>query len=72
VVVKGDPAEVRASFAATGLSRKELTRIVDTGVGLSETVQNPNGDGWSVERFDRARAPIDAYLPARNASAADA
>jgi len=58
--MKADPAEVRVSFAATGLSRKELGRIVDTGVGLSETVQNPNGDRWSVERVDQRARSVEA------------
>ena len=62
---KADPLEVRAYFASTGLSRREIGAIVGTGVGVIATVQNPNGDRWSVERFERARALIDAYLAAR-------
>jgi hypothetical protein len=61
---KADPQEVRAYFASTGLSRRELGAIVGTGVGVIATVQNPNGDRWSVERFERARALIDAHLAA--------
>ena len=72
VKTKADPAEVRAYFAATGLSRRELAGIVGTGVGVIATVQNPNGDRWSVERFERARVLIDDHLAARNASATDA
>lgn len=68
VVGKADPDIVRAYFASTGLSRKELGRIVGTGVGVIATVQNPRGDRWSVERFHRARAQIDAYLAARDSS----
>lgn len=62
---KADPLEVRAYFASTGLSRRELAGIVGTGVGVIATVQNPKGDRWSTERFKRARALIDAYLAAR-------
>lgn len=53
---KADPLEVRAYFASTGLSRRELGQIVGTGVGVIATVQNPNGDRWSIERFERAQA----------------
>lgn len=62
---KADPLEVRAYFASTGLSRRELGEIVGTGVGVIATVQNPNGDRWSTERFERARALIDAHLAGR-------
>ena len=62
---KADPLEVRAYFASTGLSRRELGDIVGTGVGVIATVQNPNGDRWSTERFERARALIDAHLAGR-------
>jgi hypothetical protein len=62
---KADPLEVRAYFASTGLSRRELGEIVGTGVGVIATVQNPNGDRWSTERFERARAQIDAQLAER-------
>jgi hypothetical protein len=62
---KADPFEVRAYFASTGLSRRELGEIVGTGVGVIATVQNPNGDRWSTERFERARALIDAHLAGR-------
>lgn len=65
---KADPLEIRAYFASTGLSRRELGEIVGTGVGVIATVQNPNGDRWSVERFERARALIDAYLADRKRS----
>jgi hypothetical protein len=65
---KADPLEVRAYFASTGLSRRELGEILGTGVGVIATVQNPNGDRWSVERFERARALIDAYLADRKRS----
>jgi hypothetical protein len=64
-MAKADPLEVRAYFASTGLSRRELGKIVGTGVGVIATVQNPNGDRWSVERFERARALIDAHLARR-------
>ncbi len=59
---KADPLEVRAYFASTGLNRRELGEIIGTGVGVIATVQNPNGDRWSIERFERARALIEAYL----------
>jgi hypothetical protein len=62
---KADPLEVRAYFASTGLSRRELGEIVGTGVGVIATVQNPNGDRWSTERFERARALIDEHLAER-------
>jgi hypothetical protein len=65
---KADPLEVRAYFASTGLSRRELGEIVGTGVGVIATVQNPNGDRWSTERFERARELIDAYLAERKRS----
>ena len=65
---KADPLEVRAYFASTGLSRRELGELVGTGVGVIATVQNPNGDRWSTERFERARALIDAYLAERKRS----
>jgi len=64
---KADPLEVRAYFASTGLSRRELGEIVGTGVGVIATVQNPNGDRWSTERFTQARALIDAHLARRDA-----
>ena len=64
---KADPLEVRAYFASTGLTRRELGEIVGTGVGVIATVQNPNGDRWSVERFERARALIKAHLAQRGA-----
>jgi uncharacterized protein DUF6998 len=59
---KADPLEVRAYFASTGLSRRELGEIVGTGVGVIATVQNPNGDRWSVDSFERARALVEAHL----------
>jgi hypothetical protein len=68
---KADPLEVRAYFAETGLSRRELGEIVGTGVGVIATVQNPNGDRWSTERFERARALIDAHLARRRAGRDD-
>ena len=68
---KADPLEVRAYFASTGLSRREIGAIVGTGVGVIATVQNPKGDRWSVERFERARALIDAYLATRAAGRDD-
>lgn len=64
---KADPLEVRAYFSSTGLSRRELGEIVGTGVGVIATVQNPNGDRWSIERFERARALIEAHLAQRGA-----
>ena len=64
---KADPLEVRAYFASTGLSRRELGEIIGTGVGVIATVQNPNGDRWSVERFERAQALIEAHLAQRAA-----
>ncbi len=68
VVGKADPDVVRAYFDATGLSRRELGSIIGTGVGVIATVQNPRGNRWSAERFERARAQIDAYLAARTSS----
>lgn len=65
---KADPLEVRAYFASTGLSRRELGEIVGTGVGVIATVQNPNGDRWSIERFEGARALIEAHLAQRGVS----
>ena len=65
---KADPLEVRAYFASTGLSRREIGEIVGTGVGVIATVQNPSGNRWSTERFERARALIDAYLAERKRS----
>lgn len=64
---KADPLEVRAYFASTGLSRRDLGEIVGTGVGVIATIQNPNGDRWSIERFERARALIEAHLAKRGA-----
>jgi hypothetical protein len=71
VVGKADPDVVRAYFQGTGLSRRELGAIIGTGVGVIATVQNPRGDRWSVERFERARAQIDAYLAERASSEPD-
>ena len=69
-VEKADPAAVKAYFDSTGLNRKQLAAIVGVSTSVIATTQNPNGDRWSLARFERAKATIDAHLAAAAAKSA--
>ena len=69
VMVKAEPEAVAAYFLSTGLTRKELADAVGVTVSVIATVGNPNGDRWSLIRFNAARILIDAYVTAKNGGA---
>ena len=68
-VEKADPGTVKAYFDSTGLNRKQLAAVVGVSTSVIATVQNPNGDRWSLARFERAKATIDGHLAAAAKSA---
>lgn len=62
--VKAEPDAVKAYFDSTGLTRKQIADAVGVTVSVIATVQNPNGDRWSLVRFEAAKILIDAYKTA--------
>lgn len=58
-VQKADPAEVKAYFDSTGMTRKQLAAAVGVSTSVIATVQNPNGDRWSQVRYDAAKVLIE-------------
>jgi len=65
-----DPAEVKAYFDSTGLTRKQIAGAANVSASVIATVQNTNkredgsyvGDQWSVKTFEVKRALIDKYV----------
>lgn len=64
---KASPADVAAFFASTGLTRKELAAAAAVSTSVIATVQNENGDRWSLVTFEAKRALILTWMTAHAA-----